>query len=48
MTEGQLYDPVDRMKFIGSIANTYHYLMLNEKKQTESIIETISTWCDNA
>jgi hypothetical protein len=48
MTEGKLYDPVDRMKFIGSIANTYHYLMLNEKEQTESIIKTISTWCDNA
>ncbi len=48
MTEGDLYDPLDRMIFITEIAEKYHDLMISDKKLMEGIILTISSWYDNA
>ncbi|WP_392888313.1 DUF2515 family protein [Pseudomonas migulae] len=44
MSEGDLYDESDRMKFIDSIANQYHLLMGTREAYMEGEIRTISTW----
>jgi hypothetical protein len=46
MSEGDLYDETDRMKFIGTIAHQYHKLMGARKDYMETEIRTISTWAD--
>lgn len=46
MTEGDLYDPTDRMKFITTIAVTYHNLMIKRPAQMDEIISTIATWSE--
>jgi hypothetical protein len=44
MSERDLYDESDRMKFIDSIANQYHLLMGTREAYMEGEIRTISTW----
>lgn len=46
MTDGDLYDEVDRMKFITNIANGYHELMKTRKTYMDGEIRTISTWAN--
>ncbi|MDR6915533.1 hypothetical protein J2X66_002401 [Pseudomonas sp. 3296] len=46
MSEGDLYDENDRMKFISSIAQQYHYLMGAQESYMEREIRTISTWAN--
>ncbi|WP_425331525.1 DUF2515 family protein, partial [Pseudomonas syringae] len=48
MTEGQLYDPTERMKFITKIADKFHTLMDINKKYMENTIMEISSWHDHA
>ncbi|GAO92538.1 hypothetical protein RYA95_27465 [Pseudomonas syringae pv. actinidiae] len=48
MTEGQLYDPTERMKFITKIADKFHTLMDIDKKYMENTIMAISSWHDHA
>jgi hypothetical protein len=44
MTEGNLYDSSDRMKFITRIAEKYHRLMIERRPYMEEIIGGIATW----
>ncbi|WLG47749.1 hypothetical protein [Pseudomonas sp. FP1740] len=46
MSEGDLYDESDRMKFIGAIAKQYHLLMGTREAYMEGEIRTISTWAN--
>lgn len=46
MSEGDLYDENDRMKFISSIAQQYHYLMGTQEAYMEREIRAISTWAN--
>lgn len=44
MTEGNLYDSSDRMKFITRIAEKYHRLMIERRPYMEEVIGGIATW----
>lgn len=44
MTEGNLYDSADRMKFITRIAEKYHRLMTERRTYMEGVITGISAW----
>ncbi|NSX07373.1 hypothetical protein HTX81_02140 [Pseudomonas lini] len=46
MSDGDLYDESDRMKFISAIAKQYHLLMGAREAYMEGEIRTISTWAN--
>ncbi|PBP97408.1 DUF2515 family protein [Pseudomonas congelans] len=46
MTEGQLYNPGDRMTFITKIATAYHRKMKENPIEMEQAISTIATWSE--
>ncbi|MEE4679736.1 hypothetical protein V2K56_08785 [Pseudomonas alliivorans] len=46
MTKGKLYNPTDRMTFIGTIASAYHRRMQKNTKEMEQAITTIASWSE--